>query len=427
MDHFHYVGRALYCEDVPVERLAGEFGTPLYVYSQAALLGTLKALQAEFAAVDPLVCYSVKANSNLGVLKVMAEHGSGFDVVSAGELYRVKLAGGSPAKTVFAGVGKTDEEIRAGLDAGVLMFNVESEAELDAIDRVSREAGKIAPIALRVNPDVDPKTHRYISTGKKESKFGMDIDRSLRLAELVAKVKTVSMIGMHMHIGSQITTTEPYAGAVAKGVELIGRLRAMGHPIAWYNMGGGFGIAYKGNEALAIAEFARVIVPGIQSTGCKLAMEPGRVIAGNAGILVSRVLYTKQSGEKRFLIQDAAMNDLIRPALYESFHRIWPVSVPDGLPAPPDDYETAMPDTEPWDVVGPVCESGDFLAKDRALPRLDPGDLLAVFSAGAYGMVMASNYNTRPRAAEVLVDGTSARLVRRRETYEELVAQEKFD
>jgi diaminopimelate decarboxylase len=255
----------------------------------------------------------------------------------------------------------------------------------------------------------------------------MDIDRSLRLAELVAKVKTVSMIGMHMHIGSQITTTEPYAGAVAKGVELIGRLRAMGHPIAWYNMGGGFGIAYKGHEARAIAEFARVIVPGIQSTGCKLAMEPGRVIAGNAGILVSRVLYTKQSGEKRFLIQDAAMNDLIRPALYESFHRIWPVAVPDGLPAPPDDYETAMPETEPWDVVGPVCESGDFLAKDRALPRLDRGDLLAVFSAGAYGMVMASNYNTRPRAAEVLVDGSSARLVRRRETYEELVAQEKFN
>jgi diaminopimelate decarboxylase len=235
------------------------------------------------------------------------------------------------------------------------------------------------------------------------------------------------MIGMHMHIGSQITSVEPYAGAVAKGVELIETLRGMGHPITWYNMGGGFGIAYRGPEAKTIAAFAKVIVPGIKATGCKLAMEPGRVIAGNAGALVSRVLFTKQSGEKRFLIQDAAMNDLIRPALYESFHRIWPVAVPDGFPAPPDDYEAAIPGTAPWDVVGPVCESGDFLAKDRALPPLDRGDLLAIFSAGAYGMVMSSNYNTRPRAAEVLVDGKTARLVRRRETYEDLVAQERLD
>ena len=232
------------------------------------------------------------------------------------------------------------------------------------------------------------------------------------------------MIGMHMHIGSQITTSEPYAGAVAKGVEIIARLRAMGHPIAWYNMGGGFGINYRGHEARPIAEFARAIVPGVKATGCRLAMEPGRVIAGNAGILVSRVLYTKQSGEKRFLIQDAAMNDLIRPALYESFHRIWPVAVPAGLPAPPDDYEAEIEGTEPWDVVGPICESGDFLAKDRALPPIGRDALLATFSAGAYGMVMASNYNTRPRAAEVLVDGASARLVRRRESYEDLVLHE---
>ena len=424
MDHFHYVGGKLYCEEVPVAELAEKYGTPLYVYSQGAFVAALEALETEFAEVDPLVCYSVKANSNLGVLKMMAAQGSGFVVVSQGELYRVQLAGGSPGKTVFAGVGKTDEEIRAGLDAGVLMFNVESEAELDAIARVAVEAGKVAPIALRVNPDVDPKTHRYISTGKKESKFGMDIERSMKLAARVKSIASLSMIGMHMHIGSQITSVEPYAGAVAKGVELIGRLRAMGHPVAWYNMGGGFGIAYRGPEAKPIAEFARVIVPGIKATGCKLAMEPGRVIAGNAGILVSRVLYTKQSGDKRFLIQDAAMNDLIRPALYESFHKIWPVAVPTGFPAPPDDFEAPIPNTEPWDVVGPVCESGDFLAKDRALPPLDRDDLLAVFSAGAYGMVMSSNYNTRPRAAEVLVAGKAARLVRRRETYEELVAQE---
>jgi diaminopimelate decarboxylase len=425
MDHFHYRDGQLYCEETPVARLAEEYGTPLYVYSQATLLDTLKTLQTAFAEVDPLVCYSVKANSNLGILKVLAEHGSGFDVVSGGELLRVRTAGGEAGKSVFAGVGKTDVEIREALEAGVLMFNVESEAELDAIARVAARVGRVAPIALRVNPDVDPRTHRYISTGKKESKFGMDIGRSLRLAEAVATIPSVSMIGMHMHIGSQITSTEPYGGAVAKGVEIIAQLRQMGHPIAWYNMGGGFGINYKGHEARPIEEFARVIVPAVKPTGCRLALEPGRVIAGNAGILGSRVIYTKQSGEKRFLIQDAAMNDLIRPALYESFHRIWPVAVPPGLPAPPEDFEAAIAGTEPWDVVGPICESGDFLAKDRSLPPLDRDDLLAVFSAGAYGMVMASNYNTRPRAAEVLVEGARAKLVRRRETFEDLLGPER--
>jgi diaminopimelate decarboxylase len=424
MEPFQYRDRQLYCEDVPVAELAARFGTPLYVYSQSAILETLKSLRSAFADVDPLVCYSVKANSNLGILKVMAEHGSGFDVVSGGELHRVKLAGGDPERTVFAGVGKTDDEIVAGLEAGVLMFNVESEGELEAITRVAAAMNRVAPIALRVNPDVDPRTHRYTSTGKKESKFGMDIERSLRVAEAALAMSSVRMIGMHMHIGSQITTTEPYAGAVAKGVEVIGQLRRMGHPIGWYNMGGGFGIAYKKSEARSIAEFAAAILPGVKAAGCRLAIEPGRVIAGNAGILVSRVLYTKQSGDKRFLIQDAAMNDLIRPALYESFHRIWPVVAAPGLPAPPDDFEAAIPGTEPWDVVGPVCESGDFLAKDRSLPQLDRGDLIAIFSAGAYGMVMASNYNTRPRAAEVLVALRQSRLVRRRETYEDLVSQE---
>jgi diaminopimelate decarboxylase len=426
MDHFQYREGQLFCEETPVTSLADRFGTPLYVYSQAMFLGHLKGLLSAFAELDPLVCYSVKANSNLGILKVLAEHGSGFDVVSGGELYRVQLAGGSPAQTVFAGVGKTDEEIAAGLEAGVLMFNVESEAELDAVARVAAGRGQVAPIALRVNPDVDPKTHRYTSTGKKESKFGMDIDRSLALAEGAARSASVRMIGMHMHIGSQITSVEPYAGAVGKGVDIIARLRAMGHPVAWWNMGGGFGINYKGHEAPPIAEFARAIVPAVKASGCRLALEPGRYIAGNAGILVSRVLYTKQSGEKRFLIQDAAMNDLIRPALYESFHRIWPVVVPSGMPAPPSDFEAEIAGTEPWDVVGPVCESGDFLAKDRALPRLDRGALLAIFSAGAYGMVMASNYNTRPRAAEILVDGNKARVVRRRETYDDLVLQEQI-
>jgi len=425
MDHFSYRDGHLYCEDLAVSDLAAQHGTPLYLYSQNAILGQLQALQAAFAELEPLVCYSVKANSNLSILRVMAEHGSGFDVVSGGELYRVGVAGGDAGRTVFAGVGKTDEEIAAGLDAGVLMFNVESEAELDAIARVAESKGVQAPVAFRINPDVDPKTHRYISTGNKESKFGMDIERSLNLAERVKDLKSITMIGVHMHIGSQITTTEPYAGAAGKAVDIIAKMRNMGHPIAWFNMGGGFGIGYRGGENKSIGEFARAVVPSIRATGCRLAMEPGRVIAGNSGILVSRVLYTKQSGDKRFLIQDAAMNDLIRPALYESFHRIWPVDVPAGFPAPPTDYEAAIEGTQAWDVVGPVCESGDFLAKDRALPPLDRGALLATFSAGAYGMVMSSNYNTRPRAAEILVDGAEVIVARRRETLDELIAQER--
>ena len=426
MEPFHYEDGQLYCENLPVAELAAQFGTPLYVYSAAGFVGSLKALQDAFASVDPLVCYSVKACSNLGILKLMAEHGSGFDVVSGGELRRVVEAGGDPGQTVFAGVGKTDEEIRAGLDCGVLMFNVESEAELDRIAAVAAERGKVAPIALRVNPDVDPKTHRYISTGKKESKFGMDIERALRLAERVKDVPSLSMIGLHMHIGSQITTTEPYAHAVGKGVEIIAQLRKMGHPIRLCNMGGGFGIDYKGGEARPAADFAQAMLPALSATGCRLVLEPGRSIAGNAGLLISRVIYTKRSGDKRFLIQDAAMNDLIRPALYESFHRIWPVRVPAGLPAPPESFEADLPGTERWDVVGPVCESGDFLAKDRPLPELERGDCLAVFSAGAYGMVMASNYNTRPRAAEVLVEGSNARLVRRRETLDDLLGPERI-
>ncbi len=424
MDAFHYQNGRLYCEESSVADLAREFGTPLYVYSQGAILETLGALKSAFAEVDPLICYSVKANSNLGVLKLMATHGSGFDVVSGGELYRVGQAGGAADQTVFAGVGKTDLEIRQGLETGVLMFNVESEAELAAIARVAADMGRIAPIALRVNPDVDPKTHRYISTGKKESKFGMDIDRAMSAARAIVKTPSLRMIGIHMHIGSQITSPEPYEGAVRKGVDLIAQLREMGHPIGWYNMGGGYGISYKGKEGRPVEDFARVIVPGVKRSGCRLAIEPGRVIVGNAGILVGRVIYTKQSGDKRFLIQDAAMNDLIRPALYDSYHRIWPVESSDGPPVDADQGGLSPTGLEPWDVVGPVCESGDFLAKDRPLPSLAAGDLLATFSAGAYGMVMASNYNTRPRAAEVLVAGSRPRLVRRRETLDDLLRQE---
>lgn len=416
MNEFHTKQGRLFCEDVDLATLAEAHGTPLYVYSQSAFVKQIQALQRAFAEVDPLICYSVKANSNLSILRMLADLGSGFDVVSEGEFFRVVKAGGTPDKTVFAGVGKIDQEIENALRRGVLMFNVESEEELDAIADVAARLEVKAPIALRVNPDVDPKTHRYISTGKKESKFGMDIDRALNVAAQTLKKPSLSMIGMHMHIGSQITSIEPYAAAVDKGVALVKSLREQGHPIHWYNMGGGFGIDYQGGEARPIEEFAKVIVPGVKSLDCRLALEPGRVVAGNSGVLISRVIYTKKSGEKRFLIQDAAMNDLIRPSLYDSFHRIWPVIEPS-----PDNAKL-----EPWDVVGPVCESGDFLAKDRELPPLKRGDLIAVFSAGAYGMVMASNYNTRPRAAEILVNGASAKLIRRRETLQDLIQPEEI-
>lgn len=428
MSHgFSYRDGRLHCGGVSIAALADQYGTPLYVYDAGSILDSFRAIRAAFAELEPLVCYSVKANGNLAILKLLAGEGSGFDVVSGGELDRVLRVGGTGARTVFAGVGKTDGEIRAGLDAGVLMFNVESEPELEAIARVAAEGGRKAPVALRVNPDVDPKTHRYISTGKKESKFGMDIERALALAERAREMPSIMLIGLHMHIGSQITTVEPYASAAARGVEIIARLRALGHEIGWFNLGGGFGIEYRGGEARDAAEFARVIVPAVKQTGCRLALEPGRVVVGNAGVLVSRVIFAKRSGEKRFVIQDAAMNDLIRPALYESYHRIWPVNCPAGCSGPvePGTAEDAERlGMRLCDVVGPVCESGDFLAKDRYLPPLERGDYLATFSAGAYGMVMSSNYNARPRAAEVLVEGDQARLVRRRETYEDLIAAE---
>ena len=424
MDHFQYRNRQLFCEDVPVADLAALYGTPLFVYSRATLLHHLKQIQTAFAPADPVICYSVKTNGNLGICKLMAEHGSGFDVTSGGELYRALKAGGSPDKIVFAGVGKTDPEIRTALERDILFFNVESEAELHAIGAVALSMGVVARVALRVNPDLPPKTHAKTDTSVKGVKFGLDIDTILEVAQGVVGHKGLSVVGLHMHLGSPILSAEPYKAGAAKGVKLVAELRKQGHPIKYLNMGGGFGIHYRKQEAQPASAFAEVILPAVKEADCQLVLEPGRFIVGNAGILVSRVIYTKETGGKSYIIQDAAMNDLIRPALYESFHRIWPVNVPAGLPAPPVDYEAEIPGTEPWDVVGPVCESGDFLAKDRALPSLDSGDLLAVFSAGAYGMVMASNYNTRPRAAEILVHGSEARVVRRRETYEDLVAHE---
>ncbi len=424
MDYFHYRNRVLHCEEVPVPLLGQSYGTPLYVYSKRTLRHHLSQLQRAFAAVQPLICYSIKTNPNLSICRLMREAGAGFDVTSGGELYRALAAGGVGDKIVFAGVGKTDDELRYGLESKVLLFNVESEAELRALADVAREVGRPATVALRVNPDLPPKTHVKTDTSVKGAKFGLDIETILEVGQSFLGHSHIRVAGLHMHLGSPILSPQPYRAGVEKGLVLIDQLRKQGHRIEFLNMGGGFGIHYRKQEAPPADAFAEVILPAVKASGCRLILEPGRFIVGNAGILVSRVIFTKESGGKRFVIQDAAMNDLIRPTLYESFHRIWPVEPASGLPAPPEDYEADIPGTDKQDVVGPVCESGDFLAKDRCLPPVRRGDLLATFSAGAYGMAMSSNYNSRLRAAEVLVDGTSHHLIRRRETYEDLVRNE---
>lgn len=424
MDHFHYRDRILYCEEVSVATLAQTYGTPLYVYSRATLLHHLGSLQKAYAAVDPLICYSIKTNANSNLCRLMARAGAGFDVTSGGELFRALKAGGTGNKIVFAGVGKTDEEMRYGLESRVFLFNVESDAELQALADVAKACGKVAGVALRVNPDLPPKTHPKTDTSVKGTKFGLDIDTVLEVAQGFVGNPYVKVVGLHMHLGSPILSVQPYRDGASKGLELIAALRQQGHKIEYLNMGGGYGIHYRKQEALPASAFAEVIIPAVREAGCKLILEPGRFIVGNAGTLISRVIFNKESGGKRIIIQDAAMNDLIRPTLYDAFHRIWPVAPVAGVAAPPEDYETDMPGTQRYDVVGPVCESGDFLAKDRRLPAVKRGDLLATFSAGAYGMAMSSNYNSRLRAAEVLVDGTQHHLIRRRETYEDLIRAE---
>lgn len=420
MDHFHYRDRELYCEDVPVTKLAAQYGTPLFVYSQATLLHHLRQLQQAFAPAEPIICYSVKTNGNLTICRLMAQHGAGFDVTSGGELYRA-LTADPQAAIVFAGVGKTADEMRYALENRVMLFNVESEAELHTLADVAHALGKVAPVALRVNPALPPKTHVKTDTSVKGTKFGLDIDTVLEVAQGVVGRPGVAVVGLHMHLGSPILKTDPYHEGAQKAITLVERLRQQGHPIRYLNMGGGFGIHYRKQEALPASAFAEVILPAVRATGCKLVLEPGRFIVGNAGILISQVLFTKHSGGKNFVIQDAGMNDLVRPTLYDSFHRIWPVAPVLGVPCPPEDYEADIPGTLIVDVVGPVCETGDFLAKDRRLPPVRPGDLLATFSAGAYGMSMSSNYNSRVRPAEVLVTSDTHRLIRRRETFEDLV------
>ena len=422
MEAFHYADGRLHCENVSVSNLAQEFGTPLWVYSRARLVDEFRQIRDAFAAVNPTICYSVKANSNLSILRLLSGEGCSFDVVSGGELFRVKAAGSDTTKVAFAGVGKTDQEIHFALENDILMFNVESEPELDAISKIASRLGKVAPVALRLNPDIDGKTHDKTTTGKKGNKFGMDISRHNELADKVLADPHLQLRGIHLHLGSPINTTDPYEQAAKKALQVVTELRAKGHSTNWINLGGGFGLNYRGQEAPPFQVYAEVIVPYIRQAECRLALEPGRSIVGNAGILVSEVIYVKHESGKRFVIQDAAMNDLVRPAMYDSFHKIWPVQPSVESPV---DFESEVPNCSAADIVGPICESGDYLAKARSFPEVARGDLLATFSAGAYGTVMSSNYNSRCRGAEVLVDGETYKLIRRRETYEELIAAEQ--
>jgi len=415
---FEYRNGVLTADGVVLSEVARQVGTPCYVYSRSAIEANYRALVEAFAPADPLVCYSVKANSNLAVLDILRGLGSGFDIVSGGELYRVRLVGAEPAKVVFAGVGKTEPEIREALQAAILMFNVESEAELAAIDHVAGSLGAKARVALRLNPDIDPKTHRHITTGKKENKFGIDLASARELVARMGRWPNVALVGYHAHIGSQVTDPEPHARSLGKLIAFATECQPPGGEIGHVNIGGGFGIDYVPGQAPSPSAFAELLLPMLQSAPrpLKLIIEPGRFIVGNAGVLLTRVVYVKRnSAGRRFVICDAAMNDLIRPALYEAHHRVWPVESEapfqaDGLP--------------PADVVGPVCETADYLARERPLPEVSEGELLAVFSAGAYGFTMSSNYNARPRACEVLLEDGGYRVVRRRETYEDLVRHE---
>lgn len=411
MHHFEMKNGTLYAEGVSVKELAKRYGTPLYIYSSATLKRHFQAFDSAFDAVPHLTCYSVKANSNLAVLRLLASLGAGMDIVSGGELYRALLAGVPAERIVYSGVGKKAAEIAQALNAGILMFNVESVQELIRINDVAKGLGKKAQVSFRINPDVDPKTHPYISTGMKKNKFGLNIESALDAYALARDLPAVEPVGMDCHIGSQLTTIEPFLEALDKLLAFYEKLKGMNLDIRYLDLGGGLGIPYNEEEPPHPKEFGAALTKALSGIPLKVILEPGRVIVGNAGILVTEVLYTKQTPSKSFVIVDAAMNDLVRPSLYGSFHRI-------------EEVEPKGRGEQDVDVVGPICESGDFLAKDRMLPEVMQGELLAVYSAGAYGFTMSSNYNTRTRAAELLVDGENVIVARRRESYEALVAHE---
>ncbi len=425
MDYFNYKNGKLFAENADVERIAAEVGTPVYIYSKATFKDHLQKIKEAYSELDTTICYSVKACGNINILKIMAEAGSGFDIVSGGELYRVLQAGGEPSKIVYAGVGKTDREIIEALNARIGYFNIESEAELENLIRLAKQEGNQPKAALRINPDVDPKTHRYTTTGKKETKFGVDIERAQKIFADYGRNTGVRLCAIHMHLGSAGHTVEPYVEAIAKVLALIDQLRKDGFTIEAMDIGGGYGADYITAEAPTAADYAAAIVPLLAGKNLKLILEPGASIAANAAILVTQVLYLKNSGSKKFVIVDAAMNDLIRPPLYGAFHFIWPAKVDKKFTPPRRDRDLQLAGTEVVDVVGPICESADFFAQDRALPLVKRGDFISIFTAGAYGFAMSSNYNARSRAAEVLVDGHKFSIIRKRETYEDLTAPEK--
>ncbi len=411
---FYYLAKDLYCERVRVREIVERVGTPVFIYSHRTIVEHYRKLVQAFRQVRPLICYSMKANSNLAVLTSLVSEGAGLDIVSGGELFRALRAGCDPQKIVYAGVGKTEEEIKTALGAGILLFNVESVPELAQINRLAGRLGKKVQISLRLNPGIDPHTHDSIATGKAGSKFGLDFDTAHAIFMKREEYPSLSICGIHVHIGSQIVTGEPFLKAFRKVLIFIMSLEKEGYLIKYLNLGGGLGIIYSDEKPQTADAFAKQILPLLKGKKFRLIFEPGRFIVGNAGILVTQVLYLKQTPMKNFAVVDAGMNDLIRPALYDSHHEIWPLE------------KMEKPEKEVYDVVGPVCESGDFLAQDRYLQKLSQGDYLALLSAGAYGFSMSSNYNSRPRPAEVLVKGKEFAVVRRRETYEDLIRGEKI-
>lgn len=424
MDYFNYKNGKLFAENVSVEKIADEVGTPVYIYSKATFKEHLQKIHQAYSRLDTTICYSVKACGNINILKFMAEAGSGFDIVSGGELYRVLLAGGKPSKIVYAGVGKTDTEIIEALDADIGYFNIESEAELENLIRLAKQQGKQPKAALRVNPDVMYKTHAFLTTGRKETKFGVDIERALKVFADYGDNTAVNLCVIHVHLGTGGKKIDPYVEAVEKILPLIEQLRSKGHTIEALDLGGGYGADYESDTVPSAAEYAAGIVPLLKDKNLKLILEPGKSICANAGLMLTRVLYIKQGGRKKFVIVDAGMNDLIRPSLYDAFHFIWPAKVDEKFVPRQREKDLRLNGTEVVDIVGPICEGADFFAKDRGLPPVERGDLLSVFTAGAYGFSMSSNYNARARAAEVLVDGDKFSVIRKRETYEDLTALE---
>jgi diaminopimelate decarboxylase len=424
MHEFKYKRNSLYCEDIRIEDLARRFGTPLYVYSYHTLISHFIKLKTAFKEIEPLICYSVKANSNLALLRALVDKGAGLDIVSGGELFSALKVSCPAQRIVYASVGKTDKEIEEAIGAGILFFNIESASELENIQRIAKKINKITQVAIRINPDVEPKTHKYITTGKITNKFGIDLHSARQILLLRNAFSHIRINGLHIHIGSQITESAPYVAAITKMVDFIAQLKRKGINLEYLNIGGGLGIVYDNESPQTAAKFASKVLPLLRKTRMEIILEPGRFIVGNAGVLVTKVLYIKSTPKKRFVIVDGGMNDLIRPALYGAYHQIVPLKSPSHPASPAGRKVNKSP--EKYDIVGPICESADFFAKDRRMPRIKEGDYLAIMGTGAYGFSMSSNYNSRRRAEEVLVVKDKVFVIRKRESYEDLIRNEEI-